>query len=309
MILDFHEDYPLLVQSRSYVPIRLRRPAAAAVLLLEHVAARFAAGVISAEETGARRFAATPVAVVRNYMLESEVGLLTELDSTRGSATAVYVGTVNRERGLVEMVESVYRAGPDVELHLVGDISSELHDLVRSLDGGRQVCEHGRATARTCEILATASVGWCSGTRPRDVGGAVPVKLFEYMAAGLPSWPATSPRSAPSSDPGVQASWSTRSTPASRPASPLVDRSSGCGSPDGRRWASRCGRPLHLVEPGADIAGRVRTGDLRFRAAEGPCRRWPLNQWIGVRSIRTMSPVLLRGVAPSSWRRGCRITP
>ncbi|MCD9622588.1 glycosyltransferase family 4 protein [Rhabdothermincola salaria] len=188
VIVDFHEDYPLLVESRSYIPKRLRRTAAWTVRLLEGLVVRVSSAVISAEDTGAQRFGKRHVAVLRNYVLDSEIELMARSEPDVRARACVYVGAVSRERGLLEMVGAIERAGSDIELRLIGEMPADLRAEVMATGGAQQLRYYGRCDrARTCEVLVGSAVGlviW--HPTPKHAGGAVPVKLFEYMAAGLP---------------------------------------------------------------------------------------------------------------------------
>lgn len=190
VVVDSHEDYPKLVRSRSWLPTPLRRPLAWAVARFERIVVAQVAAVVSAEDEGARRFPAGRTTVVHNYALASEFP-----PAGRGLAgrdpVAVYVGDLTEERGVRTMVEAVGSLPHDLGARLVlgGRFGTPgLREELEAGDGWKRVDYHGfldRAGVRAA--FDEARVGLVVlGRTPKYTQGAVPVKLFEYLAAGLP---------------------------------------------------------------------------------------------------------------------------
>lgn len=187
VVLDSHEDYPRLVLDRPWIPRPLRRPVAAVVRAGEAVAARVVRAVISAEDVGAQRFPAAKTTVVRNHVLVREFGAAPAVQ--RGGL--VYVGDITAARGAREMVEVAGRVHRThgARLCLVGRLSpAALEQELAALEGWAAVDHLGwQDRAGVQRALAGAAVGlvlW-QPTR-KHAEGAVPVKLLEYLAAGVP---------------------------------------------------------------------------------------------------------------------------
>jgi glycosyltransferase involved in cell wall biosynthesis len=146
--------------------------------------------VISAEDEGARRFAAEKTVVVRNSPLLREF-------ATPGSSLAarsnvlVYVGIITRQRGAVEMVDLIGRLDPALgaRLVLVGRFGEpDLEAELRTMPGWARVDYRGeqdRTGVQAALGEAVAGLVLWHPTR-KHAEGAMPVKLLEYMAAGLP---------------------------------------------------------------------------------------------------------------------------
>ena len=102
----------------------------------------------------------------------------------------VYVGGISKLRGAVEMVQALeyLEHVEDIRLDLIGRFEpSSLERELQALPGYRRVRYLGWLQPKDIyKHLQTADIGLvCLHPDPRYVVGW-PVKLFEYMAAGLP---------------------------------------------------------------------------------------------------------------------------
>jgi glycosyltransferase involved in cell wall biosynthesis len=190
VVYDSHEDLPRLARDRVWIPRPLRSVASWLVALVERLVTPLFAAVVSAEDEGAKRFGGERVVVIRNYVLRDEFDTTEPVDWASRRNTMIYVGAMSHQRGAVEMVEVVEAlADIDARLTLIGTMNvSGLEAELRALPGWSRVDYLGfgdRATVM--KELARARVGlvlW-HPTR-KHAEGAVPVKLFEYLAAGIP---------------------------------------------------------------------------------------------------------------------------
>ena len=190
VIIDSHEDYPRLVLSRRWIPRPLRGALAGVVRLAERFAAARVRAVISAEEEGARRFPSAKTVVVRNYVLPSEFPAAGPPLIER-NAVAAYVGDLTMERGAVEMVEAIglvdSHLGP--RLTLAGRFGTPgLQEHLEALPGWRHTSYRGFLDREGVgAALNEARVGLILlHPTAKFTQGAIPVKIFEYMAAGIP---------------------------------------------------------------------------------------------------------------------------
>jgi glycosyltransferase involved in cell wall biosynthesis len=189
VVLDSHEDYPRLAQSRLWVPRLLRKPVAMGVTAIERLMALVANAVISAEDEGAARFPVRKTTVVRNYVLDDEFERLSGGSRTDTVRRVIYVGSMSRERGIFEIVRALPRssASVPVELVLLGDLGT-LREELAELPQWAQVRAPGYVSRGVVEreLLASDVGVLLLHPTPKYSEGAVPIKLFEYMAAGLP---------------------------------------------------------------------------------------------------------------------------
>jgi glycosyltransferase involved in cell wall biosynthesis len=140
-------------------------------------------GVVAATEDVAKGFRGR-VTVVRNYPVVSLFPA--RAGSDPAWTTLIYVGGVSFSRGLREMVEAAERL-PKVRLHLVGSIEgSGERAYLEKRDPMRVVVEPWMQPLEAYERLARADIGIAVLHSVSRYRAALPVKLFEYMAAGLP---------------------------------------------------------------------------------------------------------------------------
>lgn len=189
VVYDMHEDTPLQVLYQHWIPRPLRRPVALAMRLLEWIGSHVFDGIIAAEPVIADRFRHARPVTVHNYPLRDE--LVVEAPAFRDRPPhAVYVGTMTRVRGIVEVVEALGRLPGDAPIRLVLGGSfhpSTLRDEVEALPGWRRVDFRGwMSRPQMAAALAEARAGIVTFHPVRRYLGNYPTKLFEYMAAGLP---------------------------------------------------------------------------------------------------------------------------
>jgi glycosyltransferase involved in cell wall biosynthesis len=188
VVLDSHEDYPRAALDRPWIPRPLRWLAASLVRTAERLATIPLDAVISAEDVAAERFPAQKTSVVRNHVLASEFPLDAGDAPRRG---LVYVGDITIDRGARQMVELAGRlhGSHGVRLTLAGRFSPpELRSELAALPGWDAVDDVGWLDRdRVQQALARAEVALVLLQPIRKyLEGALPVKLLEYLAAGVP---------------------------------------------------------------------------------------------------------------------------
>lgn len=99
-----------------------------------------------------------------------------------------YVGGLGATRGIRELVQACTLLRSPTRLSLAGNFSeSKLETEMHSLPGWQQVDMHGhldRAGVR--RVMARAIAGLVTLHPTSNYIEALPVKMFEYMAAGIP---------------------------------------------------------------------------------------------------------------------------
>lgn len=186
VIYDVHEDVPRQILSKPWVPLLFRKPIAWLFERFENFAASKMSAVITATETIGDRFScvSNSVAVICNYPILSEFNVVVP---SRGERTLCYVGGVSRARGIVELVKALEYL-PDYTLILAGKFHSlSLQVELESMPGWKQVDYRG--VVGRCEVIAilsASSIGVVTLLPIENYLDSLPIKMFEYMAAGLP---------------------------------------------------------------------------------------------------------------------------
>lgn len=198
LVVDVHEDYSALLADRSWTSAfggAAGRVAREVVRGFHRVAGRAALTVVADDHV-------PPLRARRRLVLPNEPDLLMLPEPGEPGATprALYIGDVRRTRGLFAMLEAV-RLAPDWHLDIVGPVApadAEALEAALARDGLRdRVTLHGRKPPREAWHLATGA--WagmlllCDTPAFRD---ALPSKVGEYLACGLPVITTELPRQA-----------------------------------------------------------------------------------------------------------------
>lgn len=185
VIYDVHEDVPRQNLSKQYIPAMFRRPLSAIVECVENICAR-RFYVITATPSINRRFMRLGVNAINinNYPLVSEFNFLGSRWDKKERAVC-YVGGIEDVRGATEMVNAIGMI--ECRLILAGEFAPGVKDRLARMRGWKHV-----------EVLGFVGREGVKATTCRSMAGlvllhpllnyleALPVKMFEYMAAGIP---------------------------------------------------------------------------------------------------------------------------
>jgi glycosyltransferase involved in cell wall biosynthesis len=186
VVYDAHEDVPVQMRYKDWIPRPARPAAARAFALLEaECVARLDAvvtpSVVALERLRARQ---PRTLLLPNYPRLEEIRPAASWDER--ARAACYVGGITRVRGAPELVDAMAHA--DAELHLAGAfVPAELRAELERSPGWPRVRYAGRLSrGDVAALLARVKVGVIPLRPIANYVDAYPVKLFEYMAAGLP---------------------------------------------------------------------------------------------------------------------------
>jgi glycosyltransferase involved in cell wall biosynthesis len=197
VIYDVHEDLPRDILFKDWIPSAVRWPLSKVAGALEWIAGQALSGIVAATPTIAARFPQRHVALVQNFARLDEFPA--EDEAPQGERRAVaYIGAVTPERCAVEMVEAIAGVArfPDVRLLIGGEMSpSWLEGRLAASPGWPRVDYRGRQSrAGVRRMLREARAGLAIFHPLQSYVESQPVKIFEYMAAGLPVIAADFPR-------------------------------------------------------------------------------------------------------------------
>ena len=213
VLYDAHEYYRAEVSTRRWLPRPVRRLAAETVHAVETLAVRRLAAVVAVNEhmaAGFRARGARCVVAVHNYPLLSSfpshanqqpptASTIADGESSiinrQSSMTVSYIGVLSRERGLELVWQAAQRLrdlAPAADVRLIGRIDWSGVDEAVSREPARWQAEAGarlvgviQATAIPAALAETA-VGWVPFQPTANNCRTIPLKLLEYLAAGLP---------------------------------------------------------------------------------------------------------------------------
>lgn len=187
VIYDSHEDYPRYILSKHWIHPVLRKTISVVFEVLENYVARRLDAVVCATPFIKSRFKRiNPISIaVNNYPVQEEFQPTNEEQPF--SRTICYIGCIARGRGITELLESL-EILEDVTLIMCGPFESKAYaDELQSMAGWKFVDYRGvvgRDEVR--RIMACSAVGVVTLLPCPHHINSQPIKMFEYMSAGLP---------------------------------------------------------------------------------------------------------------------------
>lgn len=200
LVYDVHEFYPLAALPRS-LPAVIRRPIRVLVAHLEEAAARRCALVTPVVDPLTTRFrtAGCHAVTIFNYVRQGEIEFDPQrqhqmLDRYRDRKVIIYQGCISPERGLFQMISAMRilkRHDAGIVLLLVGAVSETLANQVNTqvTEFNLAGCiEHVSWVEHTSifDYISVAKIGLIPFLPVGQYPQVLPIKLFEYMACGVP---------------------------------------------------------------------------------------------------------------------------
>ncbi|MEW6273927.1 MAG: glycosyltransferase family 4 protein [Bacillota bacterium] len=190
VVYDVHEDVPKQILSKEWIPRPLRRLVAGAAQVAEALASWAFDGIVAATPAIAKRFPPRKTVIVQNFPILNELVAPESTPYQKRPANIIYVGGITAIRGIREMVQamSLEPESLNARLVLAGAFSPpSLEAEVRGLSGWERVEFVGwQNRASVARLLGEARAGLTVLYPRPNYLEAWPVKLFEYMSAGLP---------------------------------------------------------------------------------------------------------------------------
>jgi len=185
VIFDSHEDLPRQLLNKPWIPKPVRKPLSLVSEAVEHFGVRRLDAVIGATPLIRDRFAAVGARaeVIHNYpMLEElDVG---SVDWSSRQRQALYVGGITAIRGAREMLRA--SAFCDANWVIAGPVEEALRPELEAAQSERFRLAGYLSRPEVVSELRQAMVGLCVLHPTINYIDSIPIKLFEYMAAGIP---------------------------------------------------------------------------------------------------------------------------
>ena len=187
VIYDVHEDLPLQVLTKYWLPAFARHPVSWIVSIVEWLASRVFNAVVSATPKITERFPSRKSTTVQNFPILDELVKAEVIPYQKRPMQFAYVGGLTRERGACEMVNAL-RHIENAQLWLAGTFQpANLQTELETLPGWQRVVFAGWANRiQVGEILGNARAGLVVLHPTQRYPDAYPTKMFEYMSVGLP---------------------------------------------------------------------------------------------------------------------------
>jgi len=187
LVYDAHEDYPRLILGKHWIHPALRKISAHAFELFEYFATKRLDGIVCATPFIQHRFTQiNPICInVNNFPIQDDASSKNLKERT--SRTICFPGTIKREYGINELLVALEML-QDVTLILCGPFESSAYkEELMAMPGWKFVDYRGIVThEQVGRILADCLAGMVTLLPSRTNNDSLPIKMFEYMAAGLP---------------------------------------------------------------------------------------------------------------------------
>jgi len=187
-VFDAHEHIPNQILSKAYLPDRLRQFASFAFKSSELLLCRHLPLVVGATPTIRDRYISMgiPSLAVRNFPLCQAIPSLATVSAKK--PCVCYVGAISATRGIQEIVEALPLCRSEAGLLLGGVFSHKPTECaVRELPGWTRVNALGFLSRNQIhEVYCRAVAGLVTLHPTPSYLDSIPVKMFEYIAAGLP---------------------------------------------------------------------------------------------------------------------------
>jgi glycosyltransferase involved in cell wall biosynthesis len=190
LVYDVHEDLPKQIFAKLYIPARLRKVVSFAVDVVERWGMRRCELVVANTDAIARRVATATerYITVRNYPLRSHLVAAPRPVENGRPVRMVYIGGMSEIRGIRDLVLAMHELrDSNVELVLLGRFyPAAFGEEITRIADSRVVIKPEVPFDQVSQYLQTCDIGMvCLYPAPNHIE-SLPVKMFEYMATGLP---------------------------------------------------------------------------------------------------------------------------
>ncbi len=194
VIYDTHEDFSKKILIKNWIPKLLRRPLAFLVSKAESLISTIATASIATQQDVVERLNNNTLLLGNpprvNQELYANVSKLAHsIDSQECQVRAVYIGHINRPRGLYEMVDAlaIVNDTTHVRLWLIGPADKDDLDSASSRPGWKYVDYiPSMAQELAFAYVERADVGLVMIGGAGGYAATDPNKLYEYMVFGKP---------------------------------------------------------------------------------------------------------------------------
>lgn len=189
VVYDSHEDVPRQILSKHWILSGLRKTIAFSFEVFEDFVTKRLDAVVCATPLITNRFSKINRLNinVNNYPIIEEFMQFDGVINPSFGNTICYVGAITRERGVLELLAAMDIL-KNVTLIMCGSFESSAFEAeLKSLSGWKYVDYRGVVgRGEIVKVFAVSSLGIVTLLETPNQIEALPIKMFEYMAAGLP---------------------------------------------------------------------------------------------------------------------------
>lgn len=183
VVFDAHEDLPQQILTKEYIPKVLRKAVSLYYKHYESAVSKKLDAIVGATPTITHKFNdyGAHAVCVCNYPIAD-----IQPNNYSMNKNLVYIGGISESRGMITMLDAI--ESTNYKLNLAGKFfNQEIEDLARSHHAWNQVNWLGFIDSQGVKtILSDSSIGLVLLKPFKSYRESLPVKMFEYMNAGIP---------------------------------------------------------------------------------------------------------------------------
>lgn len=199
VIYDVREDTPADLRDKFWIPRLLRPLIANAVYLVEKLSGHVFDGIVTTTRHISERFPKGKTAVVQNFPLLDEP-FPADRPYLERAPVVLFIGTIDPPRGLLDLVDAMGLLPETLEARLAigGKFETPgMEQEARNKAGWKRTEYCGWQNRQgLLDLLGRARIGVLPFRSAANLNNAQPIKLFEYMLAGIPVLASDLPRQA-----------------------------------------------------------------------------------------------------------------
>jgi len=190
VIYDVHENVTEHMFLKEWIPFRLRPLIGKGARFAEWLGTKLFDGILAATPAIATRFPSSKTIILRNFPNLNELNENNSIPYRERPPILLYLGGISKPRGAREMVLATELLPEHLraQLYLAGSFSpAELECQITELAGWKRVKFLGwQSREEVARLLGRSRIGLVVLHPTRSYLESYPIKLFEYMSAGIP---------------------------------------------------------------------------------------------------------------------------
>ena len=190
VVYDVHEDTPNQTLNKYYMHPVVRYLMSWMLRGLEWIGGKMFDSIVAATPKIAVKFPARKTVVVQNFPIVDKLVCTEAVPYLERPTSFAYIGGISIIRGAREMVSALtyFSDAQHVRLELVGDFSPRTFEEVLKISPGWASVRYNGVVSHehVMDILSKVRAGLVVVHPVQNYYHGYPVKMFEYMAAGIP---------------------------------------------------------------------------------------------------------------------------